>query len=397
MNNPKRQGPLGGLKVVEIVSLGPGPFCAMMLADMGADVIQVCRADMVDFERSKEDPTNVATAGFTIHRSRRSMGVDLKSPEGVETTLRLVETADVLLEGYRPGVMEKLGLGPDVCLARNPGLIYGRVSGFGQTGPLAANPGHDINYIALSGLLDLVGPAGEPPSPPPGLLGDFGGAGMGLLFGVMAALYERQSSGQGQVIDCSMVESSSILATLFHGMLQTNNYHLEHGTNSVDGGAHFYNAYQTKDGQWVSIAAVLPKFYKAMMDALGLSATEPRQMDESQWPVQKRKLAEVFRQKTLAEWNEKLTGTNFCYAPVHNIATAPEHPQNIARNSFVTIEGMVQPAPEPKFSRTPGAVSAPPPEVGQHTSDILADWGFSSQEIETLHQSGVVKTAVKSS
>ncbi|MCG2634780.1 MAG: CoA transferase [Gammaproteobacteria bacterium] len=397
MSNSKRQGPLVGLKVVEILSLGPGPFCAMMLADMGADVIQVCRADMVDFERSKEDPTNVATAGFTIHRSRRSMGVDLKSPEGIETTLRLVENADVLLEGYRPGVMEKLGLGPDVCLARNPGLVYGRVSGFGQTGPLAANPGHDINYIALSGLLDLVGPAGEPPSPPPGLLGDFGGAGMGLAFGVLAALFEKKNSGLGQVIDCSMVESSSILATLFHGMLQTNNYHLEHGTNSVDGGAHFYNAYQTKDGKWVSIAAVLPKFYKSMMDALGLSPTEPRQMDESQWPAQKQKLAEVFAQHTQAEWNEKLTGTDFCYTPVHNLATAPEHPQNRARDSFVDIEGMVQPAPAPKFSRTPGAVSAPPPEVGQHTADILADWGFSAREIDTLHQKGVVKTAVKSS
>mgnify|MGYP005814211219 CR=1 FL=1 len=391
MSKPQLQGPLRGLKVVEIASLGPGPFCAMMLADMGAEVIRVDRADAVDLKL--DGPTNVPTPGFTIHRSRRSMGVDLKSPAGIATVLRLVESADVLLEGYRPGAMEKMGLGPDVCLARNPRLIYGRVSGFGQNGPLAANPGHDINFVALSGLLNLVGKEGSPPIPPPGLLGDFGGAGMGLAFGVLAALYERQSSGQGQVIDCSMVESSAILGTLFYGMLGTNFYHVERGANSVDGGAHFFNSYQTRDGQWLTIAAVLPKFYQAMMTTLGLSASEPAQMDESQWPTMKEKLAAIFRQHTLAEWNAKLNGVDYCYAPVLNMRSAPKHPHNQARKSFVEIAGVTQPAPAPKFSRTPGAVAAPPPEIGEHTADILRDWGFGDGEIAELHRDGVVKTA----
>lgn len=391
MSKPQLQGPLRGLKVVEIASLGPGPFCAMMLADMGAEVIRVDRADAVDLKL--DGPTNVPTAGFTIHRSRRSMGVDLKSPAGIATVLRLVESADVLLEGYRPGAMEKMGLGPDVCLARNPRLIYGRVSGFGQDGPLAANPGHDINFVAMSGLLGLIGQEGQPPIPPPGLLGDFGGAGMGLAFGVLAALFERHSSGKGQVIDCSMVESSAILGTLFYGMLGTNFYHLERGANTIDGGSHFYNSYQTRDGQWLTIAAVLPKFYQAMMTTLGLSASEPAQMDESQWPAMKEKLAAIFSQHTLAEWSEKLNGADYCFAPALNMRSAPQHPHNQARKSFIDIAGVTQPAPAPKFSRTPGAVAAPPPETGEHTADILRDWGFGDQEIAELHRDGVVKTA----
>ena len=392
MSKPKLQGPLLGLKVVEIASLGPGPFCAMMLADMGADVIRVDRADAVDVEL--HGPTNVPTKGFTIHRSRRSMGVDLKSPAGIATVLRLVESADVLLEGYRPGAMEKMGLGPDVCLARNPRLVYGRVSGFGQDGPLAANPGHDINFVAMAGLLNLVGKEGSPPIPPPGLLGDFGGAGMGLAFGVLAALYERQASGKGQVIDCSMVESSAILGTLFYGMLGANFYHLERGANTIDGGSHFYNSYQTSDGQWLTIAAVLPKFYQAMMAKLGLSASEPAQMDESQWPAMKEKMAAIFKQHTLAEWNARLDGADYCYAPALNMRTAPLHPHNQARKSFVEVDGITQPAPAPKFSRTPGAVAAAPPATGEHTEAILQDWGFSSAEIASLHQSGTVKTAM---
>lgn len=391
MSKPKLQGPLLGLKVVEIASLGPGPFCAMMLADMGAEVIRIERADVVDVKL--HGPTNVPVNGFTIHRSRRSMGVDLKSPAGTATVLRLIESADVLLEGYRPGAMEKMGLGPDVCLARNPRLVYGRVSGFGQDGPLAANPGHDINFVALGGTLNLVGKEGSPPIPPPGLLGDFGGAGMGLAFGVLAALLERQTSGLGQVIDCSMVESSAILTTLFHGMLGTDFYHIERGTNSLDGAAHFFNCYATSDGQWLTIAAVLPKFYQAMMEALGLSASEPAQMDESQWPVMKEKMAAIFKQRTLAEWNERLNGVEYCYTPVLNMRTAPLHPHNQARKSFVEVAGITQPAPAPKFSRTPGGVAAVPPVVGEHTTAILQDWGFSNTEIASLHRNGTVKTA----
>jgi alpha-methylacyl-CoA racemase len=290
--------------------------------------------------------------------------------------------------------MEKMGLGPEVCLARNPRLIYGRVSGFGQDGPLAANPGHDINFVAMSGLLGLIGQEGSPPIPPPGLLGDFGGAGMGLAFGVLAALFERHTSGKGQVIDCSMVESSAILGTLFYGMLGTNFYHLERGANTIDGGSHFYNSYQTRDGQWLTIAAVLPKFYQAMMTTLGLSASEPAQMDESQWPAMKAKLATIFSQHTLAEWSEKLNGADYCFAPALNMRSAPRHPHNQARKSFVEIAGVTQPAPAPKFSRTPGAVAAPPPETGEHTDDILRDWGFTATEIADLHQQGVVKTAM---
>jgi alpha-methylacyl-CoA racemase len=246
----------------------------------------------------------------------------------------------------------------------------------------------------LAGLLNLVGKEGSPPIPPPGLLGDFGGAGMGLAFGVLAALYERQASGKGQVIDCSMVESSAILGTLFYGMLGANFYHLERGANTIDGGSHFYNSYQTSDGQWLTIAAVLPKFYQAMMAKLGLSASEPAQMDESQWPAMKEKMAAIFKQHTLAEWNARLDGADYCYAPALNMRTAPLHPHNQARKSFVEVDGITQPAPAPKFSRTPGAVAAAPPATGEHTEAILQDWGFSSAEIASLHQSGTVKTAM---
>ena len=366
----------------------------MLLSDMGADIVRVDRAETVDFA-GEAGPLSIPMEGMPLFRGRGSLAVDLKNPEGVAAVLRLIAQADVLLEGYRPGVMEKLGLGPEICLKLNPRLIYGRVSGYGQDGPLANSPGHDINYIALSGVLAMIGPDPDSaPVPPLSLVGDFGGAGMTLAFGVLSAVYERERSGVGQVIDCSMVESASYIAALFHGLLRTGHHKPRRGSNMVDGGCHFYNSYQTADGQWVAVAAVLPKFYANFLQALGLDAGAlPAQTDETAWPEMKARIAAIFRSQPLAYWNDRMLNADHCYSPVLSPLDAPNHPQNLARDAFIDIAGITQPAPAPKLSRTPGWVKGPAQEAGMQSRELLAEWGFAAAEIEGLHASGAVRSS----
>ncbi len=372
-------GPLEGVKVIEIAGIGPGPFAAMMLADMGADVLRVDRAANVPAEAPDPPPLDL------LHRGRRSVAVDLKNPDGVGCLLKLVERADVILEGFRPGVMERLGLGPDVCLERNPRLIYGRMTGFGQTGPLSQAAGHDINYIALAGALAPLGRAGEPPLPPLNLVGDFGGGGMLLAFGVLAALVERQRSDRGQVVDAAMVDGAALLMTMMHGMRHAGFWSDERGTNLLDTGAHFYEVYETADGEFISVGSIEPQFYAELLRLSGLEGEDlPRQMDREAWTGMKERLRKVFKQKTRAEWCEIMEGTDVCFAPVLTMGEAYEHPQNVERGTFVEVAGVVQPAPAPRFSRTPPRIAGPPTWPGQHTDEALASWGLDAAEIEAL-------------
>jgi len=378
-------GPLKGIRVVEIAGIGPGPFCAMMLADMGADVIRIDRADRVRGGGSG------APSFDLLNRGRRSAGVDLKKPEGVELVLRLVEGADGLLEGFRPGVMEKLGLGPDVCLARNPKLVYGRMTGWGQEGPMAQAAGHDINYIALAGALDPIGRAGEGPLPPLNLVGDFGGGGLMLAFGMVCALVERQTSGRGQVVDAAMVDGAAILMTMFHGFRQAGLWEEKRGANLLDTGAWFYDAYECRDGKYVSIGSLEPQFYAELLRRTGLDRDSlPPQMDRSQWPAMKERMRALFRTKTRDEWCALMEGSDVCFAPVLSMGEAVEHPHNRQRKTFVESGGFVQPAPAPRFSRTPGEIQGPAPHAGQHTERVLADWGVPESEIARLRSSGAI-------
>ena len=378
-------GPLRGIRVLEVAGIGPGPFAAMVLADMGADVLRIDRAGSVrGGDRGRP-------SGDLLNRGRRSVGVDLKHPEGVATVLRLVERADVLLEGFRPGVMERLGLGPDVCLARNARLVFGRMTGFGQEGPLAHAAGHDINYIALAGALAHIGRAGEKPLPPLNLVGDFGGGGMLLAFGVVAALVERATSGQGQVVDAAMVDGAALLMTMMHGFHQIGMWSDERGTNLLDTGAHFYDTYETADGKYVSVGSIEPQFYAELVRLAGLGGEElPGQMDRGQWPALRERLAKIFRTKTRDEWCAVMEGSDVCFAPVLTMAEAAEHPHNRARETFIEVAGRRQPAPAPRFSRTPGAVRRPPPHPGQDTDAALADWGLSAEELAKLRAAGAV-------
>jgi len=388
-------GPFAGVKVLEIGSIGPGPFAAMVLADMGAEVVKVDPVTMVDFEMP-DGPLAIPTRSMPLFRGRRAIGVDLKSSDGITALLRMVESADVLLEGFRPGVMERLGLGPDICLERNPRLVYGRITGYGQEGPMARNPGHDLNYIALAGVLDMIGQKNGPPTPPLSLVGDFGGGGMLLAFGVASALFARQQTGRGQVIDAAMVDGASYLATLFHGLYDCGHMQPERGSNMVDSGAHFYNVYETSDNDWISIAGVMDKFYKKTLAALGLNPDElPPQMDREHWPQLKQQIADVVKTKTAAEWAEILDGPEFCYAPVLPLTEAWRHPHNQARNSFIDVDGLMQPAPAPRFSDTPGEVRHGPVPPGQNSRAVLSDWGFSRAEVADLESSGAVAQATK--
>jgi alpha-methylacyl-CoA racemase len=374
-----RMGPLEGIRVVELAGIGPGPFAAMVFADLGADVLRIDRAQNVSGGDPARPPVDV------LHRGRRSVGVDLKNPDGVETVLRLVEKADALVEGFRPGVMERLGLGPDVCLARNPRLVFGRMTGWGQSGPIAHAAGHDINYIALAGALDGIGRKGEKPVPPLNLVGDFGGGGMLLVVGVLAALVERARSGRGQVVDAAMVDGAALLMSMFHGMRHAGFWTDERGANLLDTGAHFYDTYETADGKYVSLGSIEPQFYAELLRRTGLEGQDlPRQMDRSRWPEMKERLERVFRTKTRDEWCRIMEGSDVCFAPVLSIGEAYEHPHNVARRTFVEVAGVRQPAPAPRFSRTPGAVAAPPPHAGQHTDRALADWGLDAAEIARL-------------
>jgi alpha-methylacyl-CoA racemase len=378
-------GPLSGIKVVEITGIGPGPFCGMMLADMGAEVLRVDRAQSV----GSEDPARPSLD--LLARGRRSVGVDLKHPQGVETVLRLVERADVLFEGFRPGVMERLGLGPEVCLARNPRIVYGRMTGFGQEGPLAQAAGHDINYIALAGALEHMGRRGEAPYPPLNLVGDFGGGGMLLAYGIVCALVERQSSGKGQVVDAAMVDGAAVLMTIFHGAMLSGWWRLERGTNLLDTGAHFYDVYETKDGRYVSIGSIEPQFYAELVERLGLSAEElPGQLDRSQWPAMKERFRALFKTRTRDEWTAILEGTDVCFAPVLSMREARDHPHNRARGTFVEVAGAPQPGPAPRFGRSRTRIERPPPHPGQHTDAALAEWGFAADEIRRLREAKAI-------
>jgi alpha-methylacyl-CoA racemase len=374
-------GPLAGLKVIEMAGIGPGPFCAMMLADLGAEVIRVDRLQSARGGDPARPPLDF------LGRGRRSLAVDLKHPEGIQTVLRLVEQADVLLEGFRPGVMERLGLGPDVCLERNPKLVYGRMTGWGQEGPMANAAGHDINYIALAGSLDPLGRAGGPPTPPINLVGDFGGGGMLMAYGLLAALFERSRSGRGQVIDAAMVDGAAVLMTMMHNFRSIGMWRDERGTNLLDTGAHFYDVYETRDGKYVSIGSIETQFYAELLQRTGLDKEElPAQMDRAKWPELKHKLAALFRTKTRDEWCALMEGSDVCFAPVLSMAEAPKHPHNAQRGTFVEVAGHVQPGPAPRFSRTPNDVPKPPPHPGQHTDDVLQAWGFAPAEIAKLRE-----------
>jgi len=373
-------GPLKGVKVVEFAGIGPGPFCAMLLSDMGAEVVRIDRKG--GRGSNKFDITS---------RGRRSLALDLKKPEAVEVALKLIAQSDALLEGFRPGVMEKLGLGPDVTLARNPKLVYGRMTGWGQTGPLSQAAGHDINYIALTGALHAIGRKGATPVPPLNLVGDFGGGALYLAFGMACALFEARASGKGQVVDCAMTEGAASLMSMFYGFKAMGMWADEKGVNLLDGGAHFYDTYETADGKWVSIGSIEPQFYALLLEKASLSDPEfQSQMDRSKWPSLKQKVAAVIKTKTRDEWDKLMEGSDVCYAPVLSLTEAPNHPHNRARGSFVEIEGVVQPGPAPKFSRTKVEVQGPPPTSGQHTDQILSEFGFSGADIAALKSSGAI-------
>ncbi len=378
-------GPLAGITVVEIAGIGPGPFCAMMLADMGAEVIRVDRAENVAGGDPASPPADLN------NRGRRSIGVDLKNPDGVAVVLDLVEQADALIEGFRPGVAERLGIGPDECLARNPRLVYGRMTGWGQDGPLAGAAGHDINYIALAGALDPIGRRGEAPVPPLNLIGDYGGGGMLLAFGVVCGVLEAQRSGQGQVVDTAMVDGAAVLMTMTHALRAMGIWDDERGTNMLDTGAHFYNVYETADGKYVSIGSIEPQFYAELLRLTGLEGEElPWQHDRVQWPALKERLAAIFKTKTRDEWSELMEGTDVCFAPVLSIPEAIEHPHNVDRRTFVEVAGIRQPGPAPRFSRTAPEISSPPPHAGQHTDEILAAAGFDADRVAKLREAGAI-------
>ncbi len=384
------RGPLAGIRIIELAGIGPAPFAAMMLADMGATIIRVERAQAV------RGPAPDGPHWDVLLRGRRNVAIDLKHPHGVDTLLRLVDGADALIEGFRPGVMERLGIGPDACLARNPKLVFGRMTGWGQEGPFAAAAGHDINYIALAGALAHFSRAGQAPVPPLNMVGDFGGGGMLLAFGVVCALLEARSSGAGQVVDAAMVDGTAVLMSMFWafkniGMFNEN----APGTNLLDTGAHFYDVFECADGRYVSIGAIEPQFYSLLLSITGLDTDDEFavQMDAARWPKLKTRLAEVMRTKTSVEWCALMEGTDVCFAPVLTMSEAAQHPHNVARSTFIAIDGVLQPAPAPRFSRTSASVSGSPAHPGQHTSEVLRDAGFTESEVRALIDSGAVVDA----
>jgi len=379
-------GPLQGFRILEISGIGPGPYCAMVLSDMGAEVVRIVRPGPGGFGSGAGRPEF-----DLLSRGRRSLGIDLKRKEGVAVLLRLVESADALFEGFRPGVMERLGIGPDVCCARNPRLVYGRMTGFGQDGPLAHAAGHDINYIALAGALAHFGRAGQPPTPPLNLIGDFGGGGLLLAFGMVCALLERERSGEGQVVDAAMVDGAAALMTIFHGAQQSGFWSDAPGTNLLDGGAPFYDAYETADGKYVSIGSIEPQFYAKLLEATGLASEDvSAQLDRAQWPRVREKLRAAFRTRTRDEWSALLEGSDVCFAPVLTMAEARAHPANRARGVFVEVAGVAQPGPAPRFSRTRAEVQRPPAAPAADTDAVLADWGFRRDEIARLRDEKAV-------
>ena len=383
-------GPLTGYRIIEIAGIGPGPFAAMLLADMGADVVRVERAGAV------RGPLPAGPHFDVLLRGRRNVAIDLKHPDGVEALMALVESADALIEGFRPGVMERLGIGPEECLARNPKLVFGRMTGWGQEGPYAQAAGHDINYISLAGALAHFGRSGEAPVPPLNMVGDFGGGGMFLAYGVVCALLEAQRSGQGQVVDTAMVDGTAVLMSMFWafkniGMHDEN----ARGTNLLDTGAHFYDVYRCSDGEYISIGSIEPQFYAELLRLTGLEGDDQfvKQMDRAEWPALKNRLTELFARKSRAEWCELMEATDVCFAPVLTMSEAAEHPHNVARGTFVEVAGTTQPAPAPRFSRTAPEISRPPAHAGAHTREVLGDWGVDATRIDEWVASGAVKQA----
>ena len=373
-------GPLAGLRVLEIAGVGPGPHCAMLLADMGADVLRIDRVRARYRVHARTD---------LLNRGRRSAALDLKQPRAIEAVLALAERADVLLEGFRPGVMERLGLGPEPVLARNPKLVYARLTGWGQEGPLAQAAGHDLNYLALTGALHAIGPASGPPVPPLNLAGDFGGGALYAAFGILAALFERERSGRGQIVDAAMVDGAASLMTFVQGLAAAGWWRDEREANLIDGGAPFYRCYETRDGKWVALGAIEPEFYDAFLKLTGLDDEAlPKRMDRGRWPELTGRFQRLFLTRSREEWCELLEGTNACFAPVLSLEEAPGHPHMAARDALATSHGIVQSGPAPRFSRTPGRLSRPPPAPGEDTQQALADWGLDPADIDALISSG---------
>jgi alpha-methylacyl-CoA racemase len=377
-------GPLSGVKIIELGGIGPGPFCGMLLADMGADVLRIERMVASDSGVKGMDPR------FSLlHRGRPVVAMDLKAGDALAAVKKMITHADALTEGFRPGVAERLGLGPADCLALNPRLVYGRVTGWGQDGPLALTPGHDINYIALTGALNAIGRRDGPPVPPLNLVGDFGGGALYLAFGVVCALLEARTSGQGQVVDAAMVDGAASLMTMMYGMYADQRWSDKRGDNRLDSGTPWYDVYETRDGLWVSVGANEPRFYAELVKRLGLE-TLPDRDERANWPLIRASFTSVFKTRTRDEWTALLADSEACFAPVLSMAEAPSHPHNVARGTFVAVDGIVQPAPAPRFSRTPAAIRGAPPAAGGHAADALLSWGFTAAEIAALRASGAV-------
>jgi alpha-methylacyl-CoA racemase len=374
-----RQGPLSSVRVVEFAGIGPGPFCGMLLADMGADVLRIDRRDAKPAKRHQ-----------VTQRGRRSLALDLKNPAAAALCLELVERADIMFEGYRPGVMERLGLGPDVALSRNPSLVYGRMTGWGQTGPLAHSAGHDINYIAISGALHAIGTSARPVVPL-NLIGDYGGGALYLAMGLLAALVHARCTGQGQVVDAAMCDGAASLMSYFYGLRAEGSQRRERASNMLDSGAPFYEVYRCSDGEWIALGAIEPQFYAILLEKLGLEHEGlAKQMERDGWPSDKERIAAVIARKSRAEWCAILEGSDACFAPVLEMDEAPAHHHHRARKTFVDLAGVVQPAPAPRFSSTPGAIQGPPPTIGEHNLSALRDWGLSEELIDRLRRDSVI-------
>jgi alpha-methylacyl-CoA racemase len=372
------------VRVVELVGLGPGPFCGMLLADLGAEVITVDRADAARAVDRSVPATNA------MKRSKRAIGIDLKSPEGVETFLRLCDAADAAFEVFRPGVAERLGIGPDVACARNPRLVYGRLTGYGQEGPLADKAGHDIDYLAIAGALEPLGRAGQPPTPPINVLADFAGGGMLLAYGIVAALFAREHTGRGQVVDAAMVDGAATMLTPFYAA-RASGFWGERGTNMLDSGSPWYDTYETSDGAWLAVGAIEPQFYEQLLVGLGLAGDDlPAQHDQAGWPILRERFAAVIATRTRDDWAAVFADLDACVAPALTPVEAPTHPHNVARASFLEVRGVPQPAPAPRFSRTPAPPPRPPEHAGEETPGLLADWGFAAEEVATLIDTGVL-------
>ncbi len=379
-------GPLEGVRIVELAGLGPAPFAGMMLADAGADIVRIDRHEKAAYPPLSEPHVDL------MNRGRRSVAVDLKNPAGVELVLRLVEQADGLMEGFRPGVAERLGIGPTTCLERNPKLVFGRMTGWGQNGPMAPRAGHDIDYIALAGALDPIGRAGDRPVPPLNLVGDFGGGGMLLAFGMLAAIISAQRTGRGQVVDAAMVDGAAALMAMTYTLRSAGMWNGPRGTNLLDTGAPFYEVYETSDGGFMGVGAIETQFYAELIRLLDLEGEElPPQMDREAWPAMKERFAAIFATRSRAEWEKVFEGSDACVAPVLSMDEAPHHPHNRVRGTFTEVAGVVQPAPAPRFESTPGSIRRPPPNPGQHADEALADWGLTDAEVAELRTAGAIR------